>query len=278
MLAISIMLFILGASMSLQQKPDFSDFFSPTENITLNCSMAHAGEQNGNLILGSSIALLNVDAGHLTKRTKESWHVIGGHSLRPYQILGLVEALDLKNRTVIIPISTPELSFLTTKKDPEKPHLSFNPWKPINFKTMRRMREMKSRAPSDGGHTHFTPYGNTFYDMTISSTSSQTMPFEDEDVNSGVDTLNFSTFIEACDSISISRGIQFKIPILPFKLDEATTHRTRDNLQALEKLNTPRIKVIPLHNVDIDSSHFMDSHHFNRKGARHFTEFLVRSL
>lgn len=272
------MLFILAASMSLQQKPDFSDFFCPTENITLNCSMAHAGEQDGNLILGSSIALLNVDAGHLTKRTNESWHVIGGHSLRPYQILGLIEALDLKNRIVIIPISTPELSFLTTKQDIEKPYLSFSPWNPSNFKTMRRMRDMKSRGPSDAGHTHFTPYGNTFYDKTMSSASSQKMPLDDADDNSVVDTLNFSTFIEACENISMSREIQFKIPILPFKLDEATTHRTRGTLQALEDLNTSRIKVIPLHTMDIDSTHFMDSHHFNTKGARHFTELLFHSL
>lgn len=258
--------------------------FSPTPNLTLNASLSKRNESKkaSSIIIGTSVALQNIDTQLLSKQTGEKWHTFAAHSLKCYTVLGLVDHLKIKNKTVLFPISTPELSYINSKSQKEKPQFQYSAWNISNLKTLLLLHKMTNRGPHEPGNIHVNEFGNILLEKNPIHKQKRRDEFSSIqsklDSKNRLDTLNFRVFVSNCDSVAHSNNLSFILPILPFKLADEQMIELAPRCSALEKYSTERVRIINCHLYPLSDEYFMDSHHYTMLGAKKFTEYFSEIL
>lgn len=258
--------------------------FSPTPNLTLNASLSKSNESKkaSSIIIGTSVALQNIDAQLLSSQTGKKWHTFAAHSMKCYTVLGLVDHLKLKNKTVLFPISTPELSYISSKAQKEKPQFQYSDWNISNLKTLFLLKKMTNKGPHEPGNIHVNEYGNILLETNPTLNHNRRKEFSSAESNlnstNRLDTLNYRVFVSKCDSIARSNNLTFILPILPFKLTSEEMSELAPKCSALEKYSTERVRIIDCHQFPLSEVYFIDSHHYTLLGAKKFTKYLSEIL
>lgn len=266
------LLYFALVTVVLGRKPAIKEFLWPTENSSLNASLAHwNGTPPDNMVIGSSIALKNISAGVLNTKT-ESWKTIGGFGLDPRQSLALIQELKITHSKVILPLSILEITKIN--RGQQRP-LTFRKHELTSIRSFLRLEKLRKLDDTNYSHINFDAHGN----CTIApSDNGQNVPQSLIGKQFTGDTTGIIRFAQQCDSIAKVLDSHIHLVTTPFCHDLGKLNHTNQNLICNIQYNSSNCTLH--HNLcdSTESSHFTDAYHFNATGAQIFTARLKKDL
>lgn len=256
----------------LGRVPSTKEFFWPSQNSSLNASLAHWDHTLSQyMIVGSSVALKNLSGRDLSDSTQE-WEVIGGFGLDPQQSLHLIRELDITNSHIIIPLSILEIIKLNNGAQRST---ELNWFRITNIRSFLHLEELRALDKTNYSHIQFDEFGNALIEP---STNGQNVPDNLIGKHFEVDTTGIKAFALQCNNEAASRGNFIHLITTPFCHSLGTLNPENQNNVCSIKF---KLSNCTLHQHFCDStilSHFTDAYHFNSNGAIAFANLIKPQL
>lgn len=257
----------------LGRVPSTKEFFWPSENSSLNASLAHwDGTLSEHIILGSSAALKNISGEALSNSTEE-WKVIGGFGLDPNQSLALIEELKIRNSEILLPISVIGISKINNGSQRK---LNLKTWRITTLHSFHHIDKLLHLDPSENSHLRFDKYGNCLVEekyVTLSDLKDDKLQTTFE-----IDTLGFRAFIQSCEQRATESNNHIHIITTPFC--KALGEINLDQRDLVCQIQHSTTNCTLTHHIcdKTDPKDFIDAYHHNKSGARKFALTLKKEL
>lgn len=261
---------LIGTALTTRFPPNFIAF---TNSSSLNHSLHRSYQNAGGYVVGSSIALGNLDAGLLSDELHLEFQTIGGYGLMPLETLSIIRTLEIKNTVIIIPLCIRNLNELTTSPD-----LNWNPQRLKDFEDFLTDYKLYNKSNKELGNIEFTKNGNVF---VPSCENGAVMPLNHGRVfhsrfREGASKNYVKTLIE----LQVERNLDIHLVVMPYSTNYFTI--SEEDLQLVQTLVSElENSDIRLHNFlydECDFEKFIDDVHMSNYGAVAFTHSLIRQL
>lgn len=267
------LLYIATVTASLRRIPSNKEFLSPSQNSSLNISLANwDGKLSKHMVIGSSAALKNLSGSALSDSTQE-WKVIGGFGLDPNQALELIKELNVIDSQIIVPISVIGINKINTGSQRK---LKLNTLRLTTLQTFYHNEKLLKLTPEDNSHLNFDRYGNCL--VTDKEISLETLKEDNIQTIFQVDTVGIRYFIKQCESLAMETNNHITLVTTPF----CTTLGDIDSNQRklVCQIHHHSAHCTLIHHIcdETNARDFIDAYHFNATGAYKFGLVLKEEL
>ena len=274
-MASAVVAFILYFAIITQQFrrwPELAQLNWPTSNISLNASLANmSGPLSDQLIIGSSTAIRNISAAELN-RNGDHWRVMGGFGLDPIQAMDLVEALDIRDSEILIPLSAVDIQKINGIMP--QSHLAIQSYRPATLNNMIRLRRMMWLDSTKFGHIRFDEVGNALlYDR-----GHHNLPEERKGLLFGCDSTGFKRYCRQWSDLAGDRNNIVHVVTTPVSLAVCDLSESATETICAVTFESPHCTLDHTFCDSIPAEFFADTHHLNDTGAKRFARTVEQFL
>lgn len=274
-IASAVVAFILYFAIITQQFrrwPELAQLNWPTSNISLNASLANlSGPLSDQLIIGSSTAIRNISAAELN-RNGDHWRVIGGFGLDPIQALDLVEALDIHDSEILIPLSVVDIQKINGIMP--QSHLTFQSYRPATLNNMIRLRMMFWLDSTKFGHIRYDEVGNAL----LYGRGHHNLPEKRKGQLFGCDSTGFRTYCRQWSELARDRNIFVHLVTTPVSLAVCDLSESAKETVCSVAFESPHCRLTHTFCDSIPAEFYADTHHLNDTGAKWFARNLEQFI
>ena len=264
--ALALALYSLGAMItSGNQSPGTIAY---TTSTSLNHSLKRNRKGVAAYVVGSSIAMRNIDAEVLTQEMNMKFSVISGLGLKPLETIEVISRTGIKNSTVIIPICVLEL-----QKFGAPSNLDWNQFRIKNVADFLNDRKILAIPKNQGGQIRFNEYGNAFFPscengMVMPPTKHAIM----EPMDIGHESIN--SYLHKIREIITKNKLNVHIVLTPYSTNYRSSGTNQYGQIFEEFFRKHESDSLHFHNFSYDETDFekfVDFVHMTEIGAQSFT-------
>jgi hypothetical protein len=255
----------------------YPEVIAYTSSTSLNHSLHRSYQQAEGYIVGSSIALRNLDANILTRELNKEFQVIAGHGLYPLETLKVINRTGLNNVMVIIPLHVAHFAKLN---GPE--NLKWNPYRIKNLRDFRNDRYINKIPSYQIGTIQFNNRGNAFF---LSCEQGMLMPIErhgNVSQNEGVILTRGSCelFLKKLVDLQDVRNLDIHLVLMPYSTNymDISDEQKKIYEESVKCFVNNRLSVHNFCYDEPDFEKFIDFGHMSNIGARDFTFDFAKHL
>ena len=259
-----------------------SGFSSPeviayTSSTSLNHSLHRSYPLAEGYIVGSSIALRNVDAEILTQELNKEFQVIAGAGLNTLETLEVINRTGLNNVMVIIPLHVAQFAKLNVPEN-----LKWNPYRIKNLRDFRNDRYLNKIPKFQIGHIQFNNRGNAFF---LSCEQGMLMPIERHGNVSQFEGVvlerdSCELFLKKLVDLQDVRNLDIHLVLMPYSTNYMAVSDDQKKIyeKSVKYFVNDRLSVHNFCFDEPDFEKFIDFGHMSNIGARDFTFDFARHL
>jgi len=248
--------------------------FAYTYSTSLNHSLHRFERGADGYVVGSSIALRNVDAEILSSGLDQEFQVLAGLGMKPLETLKLLTEINLKNKTIIIPLCIAEINKLSVS-----PRLEWNSLRFKNFTDFLKDREINEIPVSQIGHVQFNSFGNAFFP---SCERGMNMPFEKHGAALEafeIDSSDYMNYFEELKKVQKRQKLELHLVLTPYSTNYGHIDGSCEIPMMKQMFSACDNDSLILHDFSYDElefEKFIDFVHMSDIGAREFTRNFAR--
>ena len=255
----------------------YPEVIAYTCNTSLNHSLHRPYQQAEGYIVGSSLALRNVDANILTRELNKQFQVIAGLSVNPLETLEVINLTGLNNVMVIIPLHVGHFAKLNRPEN-----LKWNPYRIKNLRDFRNDRYISKIPSNQVGTIQFNNRGNAFFP---SCEQGMLMPIEthgnvSEHEGVVVKRASCELFLKKLVDLQDVRNLEIHLVLTPYSTNYMAISDEQKKIyeKAVKYFVNSRLSVHNFCYDEPDFEKFIDFAHMSKIGARDFTFDIARHL